>query len=143
MYKRAHIKCNGLTNSCVGPHSLQTAQAIIHQWVRPMRAGARPWRLVTETWLCLPYAQSSTYARSGRVQGTVPKRIGGLPCRDASMFCDDSCFPMLLSLKGTKTGQYILRPMSLVSSVCTDCGSWLLFVGCLHLLWAHLDLMWS
>src|SRR5439155_24037403 len=27
MYKRAHITCKGLTNSCVGPHSLQTAQA--------------------------------------------------------------------------------------------------------------------
>ena len=34
-------------------------------------------------------------------------------------------------------GQSILRPLSLVSSVCIDCGSWL-FVGCLHLLWVHL-----
>ena len=34
-------------------------------------------------------------------------------------------------------------PLSLVSSVCTEWGSSLLFVGCLHLLWVHLYVMWS
>ena len=40
-------------------------------------------------------------------------------------------------------GQSILCPRSLGSSVCMECGSWLLFVGCLHLLWVHLEVLWS
>src|SRR2546430_14178464 len=74
------------------------------------------------------YTQGSTYAGSSRVQGTVPKRIGGLPCRDASMSCDDSCFSILLSLKDTKIGQLILRTH--VSRVVRLHGLWVLAVVC-------------
>jgi hypothetical protein len=32
---------------------------------------------------------------------------------------------------------------SLGSSVGMECGSWLLFVGCLQTMWVHLYVMWS
>jgi hypothetical protein len=42
-----------------------------------------------------------------RVEGTVPKMIGGLLCRDASMSCDDRRFPTPLSLSCAQMGQWI------------------------------------
>ena len=57
--------------------------------------------------------------------------------------CDARDCVLRLSLKESNMGQSILCPLSLESSVCMECGSWLLFVGCLHLLWVHLYVMWS
>ena len=60
------------------------------------------------------------------------------PDGDAGRPCDTRECLLRLSLKESEMGQSILCPRSLGSSVCMECGSWLLFVGCLHLLWVHL-----